>query len=339
MKLKRIGIDLAKNVFQVHGVDEHEQAVIRKAFSRTQLRHFLVNVEPTLIGIEACGSSHQWARELTAMGHTVKLIPPQFVKPYVKRHKNDAVDAEAICEAVSRPTMRFVTIKSIDQQVVQSIHRVRSRLVKNRTALVNEVRSLLAEFGVVIQSLGVAAVRRALPRLLEDAENDLSPLLRDLLGELYRELIELDERLAMLMTRVINHAKTDERVARLQQVPGIGPVTASAVVAAIGDAKQFKTARDFAAWLGIVPNQHSSGGKQRMGGISKRGDAYLRTLIIHGARSCVNVVKNKTDRRSEWIKAVIKRRNKNIATVALANKQARIIWAMLTREVGYRAAV
>jgi transposase len=339
MKLKRIGIDLAKSVFQIHGVDEHEQMIVRKALSRTQLRQFLVNVEPTLIGIEACGSSHHWARELIAMGHTVKLIPPQFVKPYVKRHKNDAVDAEAICEAVSRPTMRFVTIKSVDQQVMQSIHRVRSRLVKSRTALVNEVRGLLAEFGIVIQRLGVSAVRRTLPRLLEDADNELSPLLRDLLGELYRELIELDGRLDMLMARLADHAKTDERVARLQQVPGVGPIIASAIVASIGDAKQFKTGRDFAAWLGIVPNQHSSGGKQRLGGISKRGDTYLRTLIIHGARSCVNVVKNKTDRRSEWIKAVIKRRNKNIATVALANKQARIIWAMLTREVGYRAAV
>lgn len=339
MKLKRLGIDLAKSVFQVHGVDEREQPIIRKAFNRAQLRKFLLNVEPTLIGMEACGGSHQWARELQAMGHDVKLIAPQFVKPYVKSHKNDVVDAEAICEAVSRPTMRFVTIKSVDQQVMQSVHRVRSRIVKARTALVNEIRGMLAEFGIVIYSLGVPAVRKALPLILEDGENSLSFSLRELLQSMYEELVEMDKRLELFNLKLSNHANTDERVARLQQLPGVGPITASAIVAAVGDAKQFKTGRDFSAWLGIVPNQHSSGGKTSLGGISKRGDKYLRTLVIHGARSCVKVVEGKTDRRSEWVSALLKRRNKNIATVALANKQARIIWAMLTRNEDYRCAV
>lgn len=339
MKLKRLGIDLAKSVFQVHGVDDNEQSVIKKAFSRSQLRKFLLNLEPTLIGMEACGGSHHWARELLAMGHDVKLIAPQFVKPYVKSHKNDAVDAEAICEAVSRPTMRFVTIKSVDQQAMQSVHRVRSRIVKARTALVNEMRGMLAEFGIVINSLGVSAVRKALPLIVEDGENNLSFSLRELLNSLYQELVEMDKRLERFNLQLSNHAKTDERVARLQQLPGVGPITASAIVSTVGDAKQFKTGRDFSAWLGIVPNQHSSGGKTSLGGISKRGDKYLRTLLIHGARSCVKVTEGKTDRRSEWISELLKRRNKNIATVALANKQARIIWAMLTRNEDYRCMV
>lgn len=337
MNIKRLGIDLAKNIYQVHGVDANEHVMIRKAFTRTQLRRFLLKLEPTLIGMEACGSAHYWGRELTAMGHEVKLIPPQFVKPYVKRHKNDAVDAEAICEAVSRPTMRFVTIKTADQQAMQLVHRVRSRIVKARTALVNELRGMLAEFGIVMGSMGVSAVRKAIPALLEDADNGLTHSMRDLLHNLYHELTDMDERLEKMNQQLAAHAKIDHRVARLQQLPGVGPVTASAIVAAVGDATQFKKARDFAAWLGIVPNQHSSGGKNCLGSISKRGDKYLRTLLIHGARSCVKVIEGKTDYRSVWLAGVLQRRNKNIATVALANKHARIIWAMLTRNEDYRA--
>jgi transposase len=335
MKLKRIGIDLAKHVFQVHGVDANEQAVIRKAFRRGQLKSFLHKLEPTLIAMEACGSAHQWARELTAMGHTVRLIPPQFVKPYVKAHKNDAVDAEAICEAASRPGMRFVTVKTVDQQVMLSVHRVRSRVVKARTALVNEVRGLLAEFGVVIERLGVSAVRRAIPRLLDSSESDLPVPLRELLRALYDELVALDARLATLNQSLNGHAEQDERVKRLQQIEGVGPVTASAIVATIGDGTQFKTGRDFAAFLGMVPNQHSSGGKARLGSISKRGDKYLRTLLIHGARSCIKMIENQKTRHGEWVKNLLGRRNKNIATVALANKHARIIWAMLTKGTEY----
>jgi transposase len=337
MKLKRLGIDLAKNVYQVHGVDESDKVIINKALNRTQFRRFLMNLEPTLIGMEACGGAHYWGRELVGMGHDARLIPPQFVKPYVKSHKNDAVDAEAICEAVSRPNMRFVAIKSIDQQAMQLVHRVRSRIVRARTALVNEIRGLLAEFGITIGSLGVSAVRRAIPRLLEDSDNNLTVTLRSLLNSMYEELVEFDERINKMNMQLENHARTDERVERLKQLPGVGPITASAIVAAVGNATQFKKARDFSAWLGIVPNQHSSGGKNRLGGISKRGDTYLRTLLIHGARSCIKVIDRNGGRQSEWIKNLLGRRNKNIATVALANKHARIIWAMLTRNEDYRS--
>lgn len=339
MELKRVGVDLAKRVFQIHGVDEQERPAVRKTVSRNQLRRFFLNLEPTVVGMEACGSAHYWARELTTMGHQVKLLPPQFVKPYVKSNKNDANDAEAICEAVSRPTMRVVTIKTVEQQAMQSLHRIRSRVVRARTALVNEIRGTLAEFGVVIDTLGVPAVRKALPRIIEDAENGLPGLARELMQGLYEELVAVDDRMAGLDQQLHVHAKQDERVQRLQQIPGIGPVTASAIVASIGDGKQFRSGRDFAAWLGIVPNQHSSGGKDRLGGISKRGDGYLRTLLIHGARSCVTHCESKTDRRSQWTNELVKRRNKNIATVAVANKSARAIWAMLTRSEDYRVAV
>ena len=336
MELKRVGVDLAKRVFQVHGVDAGERPVVRKTLSRAQMRLFFQNLSPTLIGMEACGSAHYWARELTAFGHEVKLLPPQFVKPYVKSNKNDANDAEAICEAVSRPNMGFVTVKSPEQQAMQSVHRVRNRTVKARTALVNEIRGLLAEFGLVIETAGVTAVRRSLPEILEDGENRLPGVFRQLLSGLYDELVAMDDRVTRLNKQLENHASVDERVRRVQQIAGIGPVTASAVLASVGDAKQFHSGRDFAAWIGLVPNQHSSGGKNQLGGISKRGDAYLRTLLIHGARSCLKACAAKTDRRSEWLNSLVARRNKNIATVALANKNARILWAMLTRNEEYR---
>lgn len=338
MELKRVGMDLAKRVFQVHGVDAGERPVARKALSRAQMRQFFQTLAPTLIGMEACGSAHYWARELAAMGHVVKLIPPQFVKPYVKGNKNDANDAEAICEAVSRPNMRFVTVKSADQQAMQSVHRVRERVVKARTALVNEIRGLLAEFGLFIDTQGVAAVRKALPGFLEDGENGLPGTFRELLSGLYDELLAMETRVAALNRQLTAHADVDDRVRQVQQVPGIGPVSASAVLASVGDAKQFQSGRDFAAWLGLVPSQHSSGGKSRLGGISKRGDVYLRTLLIHGARACVTASEGKSDRRSRWIQGLMTRRNKNIATVALANKNARILWAMLSRHEEYRAA-
>jgi transposase len=337
MKIKRIGIDLAKKVFQVHAVNEQEEVVIRKSLNRSQLKKLLHNIEPTTIAMEACGTAHYWAREMMALGHNAKLIPPQFVKPYVKRHKNDSVDAEAICEAASRPNMRYVTVKTVDQQVMQSIHRVRSRIVRSRTALINEIRGVLAEFGIVIDALGVSAVRRKIPELLEDGDNQLPFAFRELLSELYEELLSIDERLESMTKKIVQHGVVDERVKRLQELPGVGPITASAIVSSIGDAKQFKKSRDFSAWLGMVPNQHSSGGKDCLGSISKRGDSYLRTLLIHGARSCMKVIERQTGRNSDWLKNLMGRRNKNIATVALANKHARIIWAMLTRNEHYCA--
>lgn len=338
MKLKRIGVDLAMNVFQVHGVDSHEQVRVRKQLKRRQMLDFFRQVEPCVVAMEACGSAHYWGRELSKLGHEVRLISPQFVKPYVKSGKNDANDAEAICEAASRPTMRYVAVKSGEQQAGQALHRVRSRLVRARTALVNEIRGLLGEFGVVMPVKGVAACRRLLAEVLEDGENELPGLMRRILFQLSEELSQRDHEIAELDEAIKQQCKADERIQRLLEIEGIGPISASAVVAAVGEARQFTSGRELSAWVGLVPNQHSSGGKERLGGISKRGDTYLRTLLIHGARAVVNACQHKTDRQSEWIKGLITRRNKNIATVALANKNARIIWAVLSRGQTYRPA-
>ena len=338
MNITRMGIDLAKNVFQLHGVDTHEKVVIRKQLKRAQMLDFFANKSPILIGIEACGGAHYWARELTKLGHTVKLMAPQHVKPYVKSQKNDKNDAEAICEAVSRPTMRFVSIKSVEQQDMQAIHRVRERLIKARTALANEVRGLLAEYGIVIAKLGIAATRTGLMLALEDAENGLSNKLRELLHDMQEELIELEERVKHYAIKIQQHVDTDERVKRLLEIEGVGPISASAIVTAVGNATQFNSGREFAAWLGLVPSQHSSGGKERLGNISKRGDKRLRTLVIHGARAVIKASEQKTDKRSLWVNALVARRNKNIATVGLANKNARIMWAMLSKEKEYQRA-
>ena len=284
--------------------------------------------------MEACGSAHYWARELEKMGHTVKLMAPQFVKPYVKSNKNDANDAEAICEAVARPTMRFVAIKTIEQQDIQAVHRIRSELVQQRTAKGNQIRGLLSEYGLVMGQR-IEVLRKALPLLLEDAENGLTIDFRTLLEGLQQDLITLDERVDEMDKKIRLLASSNEDAKRLQQIPGIGPITATALICAIGDGKQFKRGRDLAAWLGLTPRQHSSGGKDRLLGISKRGDAYLRTLLIHGARSVLRVAGNKEDPRSRWIQSLCGRRNKNIAAVALANKNARIVWALLTKKTDF----
>ena len=336
MKLKRIGIDLAKHVFQVHGVDSHEQVKCRKQLKRGQMLDFFRQLEPCLVAMEACGSSHYWARELIKLGHEVRLIAPQFVKPYVKSGKNDANDAEAICEAASRPTMRFVPVKSAEQQASQSLHRIRSRLIRARTALVNEIRGLLGEFGLVITQRGAAAAHRLLQQSLETPDNGLPGKMRELLRELQDELLAHDARLSKFDQALQQEARSDERCQRLMNVEGIGPISATAIVAAVGDAKQFSSARQFAAWLGLVPSQHSSGGKNQLGSISKKGDTYLRTLLLHGSRSALLACKEKTDRRSLWVQQLQCRRNTNIATVALANKNARIIWAILSKGESYQ---
>lgn len=336
MKLKRIGVDLAKQVFQIHGVDSHEQVKCRKQLKRSQMLDFFRQLEPCLVAMEACGSAHYWARELIKMGHEVRLIAPQFVKPYVKSGKNDANDAEAICEAASRPTMRYVPVKSEAQQAALSVHRIRSRTIRARTALVNEVRGLLAEFGLIEVRKGVAATRVLLAQAVEQ-NSGLPTALRELMGELRDELQEKDNRIAHLDRLIQLQASQDERVQRLMEIEGIGPISATALVASVGDARQFTSGRQLAAWLGLVPNQHSSGGKERLGSISKRGDAYLRTLLIHGARAALTASAKKTDPRSVWINELKCRRNINIATVALANKNARIIWALLNKGESYKA--
>jgi transposase len=335
MNVKRIGIDLAKQVFQLHGVDYNEKVVLKKQLTRTKMLTYFQSLPPCLIGMEACGSAHYWARELQKLGHTVKLMAPQFVKPYVKGNKNDSNDAEAICEAVSRPNMRFVTIKTVAQQDIQAVHRIRSELVKQRTAKGNQIRGLLVEYGVVINKR-IDVLRNALPCILEDAENGLSFDFRILLEELREDLIALDERVSTLTEKINVLAKSNEDAQRLQKIPGVGPMTATAIISAVGDGKQFKCGRDLAAWLGLTPKQHSSGGKERLLGISKRGDAYLRTLLIHGARAVLRVSETKTDSLNCWLQNLCNRRNKNIAAVALANKNARIIWAILTKKTNYQ---
>ncbi len=330
-------MDLAKSVFQVHGVDSHEQVKVRKQLKRSQMLDFFRQVEvPCVVAMEACGSAHYWGRELSKLGHEVRLISPQFVKPYVKSGKNDANDAEAICEAASRPTMRFVAVKSAEQQAGQALHRVRSRLIKSRTALVNEIRGLLGEFGLVMPVKGVAACRRLVVEVLEDGENGLPGLMRQLLFQLGEELKQWDQQIGELDEAIKQQCKADDRIKRLLEIEGVGPITASAVVAAVGDARQFTGSRDLSAWVGLVPRQHSSGGKEQLGHITKRGDTYLRTLLIHGARAVVNACQKKIDRKSKWLQGLIQRRNRNIATVALANKNARIIWAVLSRGEAYR---
>lgn len=336
MKFKRIGVDLAKQVFQVHGVDSHEHVACRKQLKRAQMLDFFRQCEPCLVAMEACGSAHYWARELRALGHEVRLIAPQFVKPYVKSGKNDANDAEAICEAASRPSMRYVAVKSAEQQASQALHRIRSRLIRARTALANEIRGLLGEFGVIQSRLGIAATRRLLQAALDDAEKALPGQMRELLTGLQDELNEHEAHLSRLDGMIQRQAREDERVKRLLEIEGIGPVSATALVSAVGDARQFSNARQFAAWLGLVPRQHSSGGKERLGSISKRGDTYLRTLLIHGARAVLRHCQDKDDRRSEWLQQLLCRRNMNIATVALANKNARIVWAILSRGETYQ---
>ncbi len=335
MKITTVGLDLAKNVFQIHAVDEHGKKVLNKQFKRDQLAAFFVRLEPCLIGMEACGSAHHWARKLGALGHTVRLMAPQFVKPYVKSNKNDAADAEAICEAVTRTNMRFVAVKHVEQQAVLSVHRVRQGFVKARTAQANQIRGLLGEFGLTIPQ-GMASIARRVPELLEDASNELTGSVRVLIQRLLDHLKELQRQVDELEAQIKAWHRSSDLSRRLEKVPGIGPLTASALVASIGDAKNFANARQLAAWLGLVPKQHSSGGKATLLGISKRGDSYLRTLLIHGARSVI-VAAQKKAATNDWLGALLLRRNPNVAAVALANKNARIVWAMLAHDRAFQA--
>jgi len=341
MKITTLGIDLAKNVFQVHGVNEHGKAVLKKQLKRDKVCEFFVNLPPCLIGMEACGGAHHWARKLQAFGHTVRLMAPQFVKPYVKTNKNDAADAEAICEAVSRPNMRFVPPKNVEQQAVLSVHRVRQGFVGARTALANQIRGLLAEFGLVVPQ-GISHVCARVPDLIEDASNELPGSFRLLIERLLDHLKELDRQVGELEAQIKTSHRESEASRKLEKIPGIGPITASALIATIGDAKNFENGRQLAAWLGLVPRQSSSGGKTTLLGISKRGDTYLRTLLIHGARSAVRAFQGKQDQSGNlWLQRLLGRRNVNVTAVALANKNARIVWALLALgrdyEPGYMA--
>lgn len=335
MQITTVGIDLAKNVFQVHAVDAHGKPVLNKQLKRDQMAAFFANRPPCLIGMQACSGAHHWARKLQAQGRTVRLMAPQFVKPYVKTNKNDAADAQAICEAVGRPTMRFVPIKNIEQQAVLALHRARQAFVKARTAQGNQIRGLLAEFGLVVPQ-GIGNITARVPELIEDAHNELPGAFRLLIQRLLEHLKVLDAQVDELRGQIQAWHRSNELSLKLAQVPGIGPITASALIASISDAKSFANGRQLAAWLGLVPRQHSSGGKTKLLGISKRGDTYLRTLLIHGARSVIHHAGTQPD-ACGWAGALTKRRNKNVAAVALANKNARIAWALLVHERRYDA--
>jgi transposase len=337
MSIVRMGIDLSKNTFHVHAVDIEERVVVQRMMSRAQLRHFLAMTPPCAVATESCGSASHWARYAKQCGHLPKIVASQFVKPYVKSNKNDFNDAAAICEAASRPSMRFVPTKSIEQQDIQALHRVRTRRVAERTALGNQIRGLLLEYGVPI-GLSLVTLRQRLPAVLEDEQNELTPRARSLFRELYDELLDLEGKIAYVERKINQIFKASEPCQRLAKIQGVGPLTSTALVAAVGDARVFKNGRHMAAWLGLVPRQQSTGGKARLLGISKRGDRYLRTLLIHGARSALRVMGRKSDRRSRWAIDVERRRGANIATVALANKTARIAWAMLAHGEDYRAA-
>jgi len=336
MKITTVGIDLAKNVMQVHGVDERSKTVLKKQLKRAQVVAFFANLAPCRIGMEACGSAHHWARKLESYGHTVKLMAPQYVKPYVKTNKNDAADAEAICEAVGRQNMRFVPMKNAEQQAVLSLHRARQGFVKARTAQANQIRGLLTEYGIVIPQ-GIGHIAKRLPEIMEDGENDLPGAFRLLLQRLGDHLKELDRQVGELEVQIQTWHRESAASRKLERIPGIGPITASALVASIGDAKSFKNGRQLAAWLGLVPRQHSTGGKPTLLGISKRGDTYLRTLLIHGARAVIRVAERKPNHAESWLARLMGRRNKNVAAVALANKNARTVWALLAHEWNYEA--
>ena len=335
MNITRVGVDLAKNVFQVHGVNEREKVVLRKRLKREQMGRFFAQLPACVVGMEACGSAHYWARKLTQFGHTVKLMAPQFVKPYVKSNKNDARDAEAICEAVGRANMRFVALKSVEQQSLLSVHRARQGFVAARTAQANQIRGLLAEFGVVIPK-GIRHLPQRVPEILEDGENGLPGLGRELISRLFSHFLELGRQVHELEAQIKAWHRRAPDSQRLEKIPGIGPLTASALVGSVGDVSHFKNGRQFAAWLGLVPRQQSSGDKRQLLGISKRGDTYLRTLLIHGARAALTAWKAKPPQEASWLGQLLKRRNPNIAAVALANKNARTVWALLAHGREYQ---
>jgi transposase len=336
MQIHSIGIDLGKTSFHLVALGERGKVVIRKKLSRQQLLSFTANLEPSLIGLEACSGSHFLGRVLSQQGHQVRLIPAQFVKPFVKSNKNDYLDAEAIAEAVERENMRFVPIKTEDQLDLQALHRVRDRLVSRRTAVINQVRAFLLERGITFPK-GPASLRRQLPEILENGDAQLSPRMRGLLATLWQEWKHLEEQIESLSGEIESICASDPACQRLRQIPGVGPLVATAVVAAIGNGAAFRKGREFAAWLGLVPRQYSTGGKAKLLGISKRGNPYLRKMFIHGARAAVLRLKREQSLIGAWMNGLEARAPCNVLIVAMANKLARIVWAVLSSGEPYRA--
>lgn len=337
-----IGIDLAKNSLQLHGVDNRGRTVLRKTLKREHVANFFANLPECLVGMEACATSAYWARVIEECGHTVRRIHPRFIKPYLMAGKNDANDAAAICEAVSRPRMRFVPRKSQEQADIQAVHRVRQGFVQARTAAINQTRAFLAEYGIVLRQ-GPSHVRSRLPGILDDRENGLSESMRQVLTSLYEHIAALDAQIAAHTKTLQRIAKENDACRRLLEIPGVGAMTATILLSLTGAASDFKNGRQFAAYLGLVPRQHSTGGKQLLLGITKHGDSYVRTMLIQGARAVLRAMKYGhaplgRGEYTEWLTRLVDRRGVNRACVALANKTARIVWSMLARESRYRAA-
>jgi len=336
-----IGLDLAKDVFQVHGIDSDGAVVVRKQLRRSQMKQFFLRLQPCLIGMEACAGAHYWSRTLSEIGHSVRMMAPAFVKPYLKSNKNDRNDAEAICEAVQRPSMRFVTPKYPQQQSVLHLHHSRELLIRQRVAIGNHIRGVLQEYGIALP-LGVKVIGQQLPDLLEDGENDLPNTTRYLLSVLKEQHDQLIEKAGQLEDELKAWHNNSEVSQRLETIPGIGLITATALSATVGNGSDFKNGRQLSAYLGLVPRQSSSGGKPRLLGISKRGDGYLRKLLIHGARSVIRYIRSRIKAGqpggNPWVEKLLERCHPNEAAVALANKSARVAWAMLVRSENYRAA-
>lgn len=335
MRVATLGLDLAKNVCQIHGVTAFGEVVVNKTLRRRQVLTFFQKLAPCTVGIEACGTAHYWARELTKLGHDVRLMPPGYVRPYVKRGKTDAADAEAICEAVTRPSMRFVPIKSPEQQAVLSLHRTRDLVVRQRTQIANMMRGLLAEFGVVVAK-GIEKILALSRAVLAGEELVLPDIARQVISSLCQQLIDLNGRVHWFDKQIAKASRTDERAKLLQTIPGIGPVTASAIIATVGTPKQFNSGREFAAWLGLTPLNRSSGGRERLGRISKMGDQYIRKLLVCGMTSRVRQAKARPGDVDPWLSALLERKPARLASVAMANKTARVIWAVLTRNEPYK---
>ena len=328
-EITTVGLDLAKNVFQIHGIDEAGEVVVRKQLRRAQVLGFFAGLSRCVIGLEACATAHHWARELKALGHDVRLMPPNYVKAYVKRNKNDAADAEAICEAVRRPAMRFVPVKTADQQAILMMHRARALLVRQRTMLVNALRGHLAEFGV-IGAKGLHKVEGLMAIVRNGSEKRIPEVARRVLAVIAGQIDDVEAKIVGMEAQLLAWHKSNPTSRRLATIPGIGPIIATAIAATVPDPKVFRSGREFAAWLGLVPRQNSSGGKARLGGISKRGDGYLRRLLVNGAHAAL--FWSKAAKTDPWLTSLRARKHRLVATVALANKTARIAWAVMSKE-------
>jgi len=337
MTIETLGIDIAKNVFQLHGVNRNGGVILKRRVMRDQLVEVVAQIDRCTVVVEACTGAFYWARKFEAFGHQVKIISPQYVKPFVRRQKNDGNDAEAICTAARQPHIPFVPKKSVEQQDIQTLHRARQRMVNHRTAVVSQIRGLLLDRGFAIAK-SITRARRLIPDILANFDNELTPMARDAIGELYDLFRDLDRRITSFDRKIDEVFRNSEVCQRIAKIKGVGPKTATAIVAAIGDGAEFKNGRHLAAWVGLVPRQFSSGDRKVLMGISKRGSQHLRSLLVHGARAVVRTAPNKTDSNNQWVNQLRERRGFNRATVAVANKNARIIWAVLRTGEPYRAA-